>query len=230
MTTDDTPPPPNLSGHHRKTWEAIFRHPVAHNLEWHDVASLLGAIAEVSEDHKSHVKVTRNGRTAVLQKPKHKDVSSVDDVLAIRRFLNESSTAASAEQGTHLVVVVDHHEARIYRTLMRGSVPERIEPYDPRGFLHHLRKEVPETSGQREPESHAYYEDIAERLRGADSILIFGRGTGQSSAMEKLVADLRKHHPDVARKVARSDVFDDDKLTADGLLARAREFFASKAG
>ena len=35
--------PSDLDGHHRKTYEAIFRHPAAHNLEWHDVRSLLGA-------------------------------------------------------------------------------------------------------------------------------------------------------------------------------------------
>jgi len=102
MTSERALPPGNLTGHHRKTWEAIFSHPISHNLEWRDVVSLLGAIADVSEDHKGHVKVVRNGRTAVLQKPKHKDVSSADDVLALRRFLNESAVAAPAQEGTNL--------------------------------------------------------------------------------------------------------------------------------
>ena len=41
--------PPHLNGRHQHTYEAIFRHPAAHNLEWHDVRSLLAVLAEVVE-------------------------------------------------------------------------------------------------------------------------------------------------------------------------------------
>ena len=30
-----------LNGHHRVTVEKIFQHPVSHNIQWHDVLSLL---------------------------------------------------------------------------------------------------------------------------------------------------------------------------------------------
>ncbi len=36
-TSDIINTPAHLNGHHRHTYEAIFRHPAAHNLEWHDV-------------------------------------------------------------------------------------------------------------------------------------------------------------------------------------------------
>ena len=40
MTTQDRLETlPHLNGRHRHTWEAIFRHPAAYNLEWHDVRS-----------------------------------------------------------------------------------------------------------------------------------------------------------------------------------------------
>jgi hypothetical protein len=33
-----------LDGHHRATVEKIFRHPAGHNLQWHDVLSLLKSV------------------------------------------------------------------------------------------------------------------------------------------------------------------------------------------
>jgi len=38
----------------------------------------------------------------------------------------------------HLLVVIDHQEARIYRTEVNGAVPVSIVPYDPHGYRKHL--------------------------------------------------------------------------------------------
>ena len=35
----------NLDSHHAATVEKIFQHPVSHNIEWHDVLSLLEGVA-----------------------------------------------------------------------------------------------------------------------------------------------------------------------------------------
>jgi hypothetical protein len=86
--------PTNLDGRHRKTYEAIFRHPAAHNLEWHDVRSLLNALADVVEEHNGNLGVTRNGHTLTLHAPKHKDLASVEELLAIRHFLEQSGEPA----------------------------------------------------------------------------------------------------------------------------------------
>ena len=43
--TDET----KLDAHHRKTVEKLFTHPTSHNIQWHDVLSLLKAVAEVEE-------------------------------------------------------------------------------------------------------------------------------------------------------------------------------------
>ena len=40
-----SPVPPHLSGHHRDTLLQIFQEPTGHNVEWHDVMSLLGSHA-----------------------------------------------------------------------------------------------------------------------------------------------------------------------------------------
>ena len=57
-------------------------------------------------------------------------------------------------------------------------------------------------------------------------MLLFGSGTGKSSAMEQLLADLTAHHADVAGKVVGSVVVDAHHTTEGQLLARAREFYA----
>ena len=232
MTTQDRlTAPPHLNGRHQHTYEAIFRHPAAHNLEWHDVRSLLAALADVAEGHNGTLQVTRNGQTVTLHAPKHKDVATVEDLLAIRRFLEQSGETAISPPvapGVHLLVVIDHHEAKVYRTELHGTVPQQLVPYDPHGFGRHLRSETPETDGKRKPERKSFYEAVAATLRGADRILIFGNGTGESSAMEQLLADLKHNHRDVAKHVVGSIVVDEHHLTESQLLAQAREFFARK--
>jgi hypothetical protein len=233
MTTQDQlTTPPHLNGRHKHTYEAIFRHPVAHNLEWHDVRSLLDSLAEVVEGHNGTLQVTRNGQMVTLHTPKHKDVATVKDLLAIRRFLEQSGETAipsTVASGTHLLVVIDHHEAKIYRTELHGAVPQKLVPYDPHGFGRHLHSQAEETDGKRRPERKSFYEAIAATLRGAEQILIFGSGTGESNAMEQLLADLKHNHHDVATHVVGSIVVDEHHQTEDQLLAQAREFFAAKA-
>jgi hypothetical protein len=231
-TQDRSETPPHLNGRHRHTYEAIFRHPAAHNLEWHDVRSLLDTLADVSEGHNGSLQVTRNGQMVILHPPKHKDVATVEDLMAVRRFLQQSGETASpppVAPGADLLVVIDHHEAKIYRTESHGAVPQQLVPYDPHGFGRHLRSDAAETDGKRRPERKSFYEAVAATLRGADRILIFGSGTGESSAMEQLLADLNHNHKDVATHIVGAIVVDEHHRTEGQLLAQAREFFASKS-
>lgn len=229
MSIQDLPKPSShLSGRHRHTYESIFHHPVAHNLEWHDVISLLNEIARVSEDHNGVFQVTSNGQMLSLQAPKHKD-APIDMVLEIRHFLerSEASKLAQIEPGVLLLVVIDHHEAKVFRAELHGTVPQQIIPYDPHGYLCHLVSKNEHTEGKRSPEQKSFYEAIAATLRGADKILIFGHGTGESNAMEQLVAELKRNHADVADHIIGSIVVDWRHLSEDQLLAKARHFFGS---
>jgi hypothetical protein len=126
----------------------------------------------------------------------------------------------------HLLVVIDHHEARVYRTEVHGTVPQRIVPYDPHGYGKHLHSAHEWTDGKRQPEKKSFYEAIAKTLQEADQILLFGSGTGRSNAMDQLLADLKTLHPDVAAKVVGSVVVEAHHTTEDKLLAKAREFYA----
>jgi hypothetical protein len=222
--------PPN--GSHRGTYDAVFRRPAAHNLQWRDVWTMLGTVADVQE-HNGTLKATRNGQALVLHRPRGKDLADLKELAQVRHFLERSGAPApaaasppAAADGTHLLVVIDHREARVYRTELRGSVPQRITPYDPRGDGRHLHYVEDDSNGQRKPERRSFYEAVAAALAGAEQVLVFGAGTGASSAMDQLIAELGRRHPDLAQRVVASVVVDEAHRTEDQLLAAARDFYA----
>ena len=222
---------PQLSGAHHKVYERLFQHPMPHNLQWREVWSMLSAMpdAQAVEEANGNLKVTRNGQTLTLHRPRGKDMADKQELMQVRHFLERSGTPASAPAaaGTHLLVVIDHREARIYSTELHGSVPQRITPYDPFGFGRDLRYNQDDSNGLRKPEQKSFYEAVAKTLRGATQILLFGTGTGASSAMEQLLLDLKHNHPDVAERVVGSIAVDEHHLTEDQLLAKAREVFVA---
>ena len=220
---------PALSHAHQNTYDSIFRHPAAHNLQWRDVRSMLGALADVAEDPSGSSTVTRNGQTLVLHPERHKDVGTEEQLRELRTFLERSGEGLTPPMavGINLLVVIDHRLARIFKSELRGTIPERIVPYDPDGSGRHLHYVDNDSNGQRRPELKSYYQAIAKALHGADAILLFGGGTGASSAMVQLVAELNLHHKDLAAKIIGSVVVDDSHLTEDQLLAKAREFYAT---
>ena len=75
-----------LNGHHRVTVEKIFQHPVSHNIQWHDVLSLLEGVAEVSEGHDGRYKVTLGDETETFDAPSGHDVDE-QMVIDLRRML-----------------------------------------------------------------------------------------------------------------------------------------------
>jgi hypothetical protein len=218
-----------LSGTHQKTYQHIFQHPMPHNLQWREVWSMLGAMPDTNavEDDKGNLKVTRNGQTLLLHRSRSKDLADKRELMQVRHFLerSESPVPRPAPAGKHLLVVIDHREARIYSTEMHGTVPQRIAPYDPFGFGRDLHYNQDDSNGQRKPEQKSFYEAVAKTLLGAERILLFGVGTGSSSAMEQLVLDLKKHHHDLAKRIVGSVAVDEHHLTDDQLLAKARELF-----
>ena len=218
-----------LTGPHQKVYERIFQHPMPHNLQWRELCAMFEAMADTQavENHNGNFEVTRNGQTLVLHRPRGKDLADMEELKQVRHFLERSGTTEplSATAGKHLLVVIDHREARIYQTDLHGSIPQRITPYDPFGFGRHLHFDHKNTNGQRTAERKSFYEAVAKTLHGAQQIVIFGTGKGASSAMEQLLIDLKCHHRDLAERVVNSIIVDEHHLTEDQLLARARDLF-----
>ncbi len=86
----------HLSEAHRTTLGHLDRHPTTHNLEWHDVRSLLEAVGDVTEEHNGKVRVTVGDQTLTITPPRHKDVDE-PTLLEIRRLLHAAGYRADPE-------------------------------------------------------------------------------------------------------------------------------------
>ena len=77
---------PKLDSHHRKTVEKLFTHPTSHNIQWHDVLSLLQAAGETEEVHDGRFRVTLGGETETFDAPRGGDLDT-QQIVDLRRML-----------------------------------------------------------------------------------------------------------------------------------------------
>ena len=220
---------PSLSGAHLRTYNAIFQHPAAHNLGWHDVHALFRHLGQIEEEPNGNLKVARNGQSLVLYPPRTKDVAGINELMSLRHFLHRSEATPAATNGevTHWLLVIDHHQARIFRSEMNEAVPQQILPHEPAGFFRHAQDSMNFSKGQEKPDPNSFFEPVAQALQAAGRILVFGSGTGTSSEMEQFTAWLKIHHAELAKRIIGSVVVDGHHLTDGQLLAKAREFYTS---
>lgn len=219
---------PTLTGSHLRTYEKIFQHPISHNLEWRDVCGLFDRIGQVVEETNGSLKVSRNGQTRVFQPSRTKEIVGPDELMELRHFIERSETppAETGESGSHWLVVIDHREARIFRSEMHGSVPRQILPHHPADYFRHAHNSKDFSRGQEKPDPNSYFEPLAQALKGTGKILIMGSGKGTGSEMEQFAGWLPRHHPELAQRVIGSLVVDQRHLTEAQLLAKAQEFYA----
>jgi len=99
-----------------------------------------------------------------------------------------------------------------------------VKPYDPHGFHRHLihRKEA-HYQGERVPEEHSFYEDVAKDLVPAQEIVLIGHATGKSSAVEFLAEFLKKHHASIYQRVVATELTDLSALTEPEIESIARK-------
>ena len=124
------------------------------------------------------------------------------------------------------LVIVDHREARIYRSIAPGAVPQQIRPHVPEDSFRQAAHAEDYSRGHEKPDPKSYFEPVAGVLNGAGQILIFGTGTGSSCEMDAFVTWLKGTRPEVAERIIGARVLDAHHLTEGQLLAKAREIYA----
>ena len=240
MTTDQIDDHPraeprrlsSITGSRRRTLEAIFHHPSAHNLEWRDVVALIAGVGDVHEKANSEFLFEIAGKRHVMRKPHTKDLTS-SEVIEIRRFLMQAGLSAElwsepiadpAPSAPSLLVVVNYDGAKLFRVDDASDEAEHVlRPYDPHHVLHHLaHKDQSRERGQRAAEKSAYYEKIAEAVALGGKIVVVGHGAGKSNAAHHLTEYLQTHHPETYRRIVREIVADLSSITAPQLLELAR--------
>jgi len=83
-----------LDAHHRKTVTRLFSHPTSHNIQWHDVLSLLESVADVHESGDGRYRVTLGGETETFDEPKGPDID-IQQVVDLRRMLKAAGYGPS---------------------------------------------------------------------------------------------------------------------------------------
>lgn len=228
-----------LHGAHLRTLEALFRHPTAHNLEWMDVIALFDNIGTVRRKANDKFALELAGEHYLLHKAHTKDLTS-SEVVDLRQLLQRAgwssegpsrAVAAREQEPPTLMVVVDHHGAKIYRihTGPDGASPREITPYDPQHFLHHLtHKDQSREEGQRASEDPSFYSRIGDALAAGGRILVMGHGKGKSNAARHLVEYLRTHHHQTYQRVVREIETDLSAVTTPQLLELAEQAFGRR--
>jgi len=229
-TDSDAKNPAELSGAHRRTLEAIFRHPMPHNLEWRDAVNLITEIGTVHEQADGKFAFEIAGQRRLLHKPHTKDLTS-SEVAELRHVLAHAgwSPDHSSQAPAHptppaptLLIVTDHYGTRIFDVNVSAAdaAAHVIKPYDPHHFLHHLvHKDQSRERGQRAPEEPAYYKQIADAVALGGRLVVVGHGTGKSNAAHHLTEYLRAHHPETYQRIVREISTDLSSITDPQLLA-----------
>jgi hypothetical protein len=81
--------PEHLSGHHRDTLLQIFQQMTNHNVEWHDVVSLLEAVGSIEQQHDDMFLFRIGQETQVLKRPSNKDIDG-QQLVDLRRILTSA--------------------------------------------------------------------------------------------------------------------------------------------
>jgi len=201
-----------------------------------DVIALFDNIGTVHRKANSKFALELAGQHYLLQKAHTKDLTS-SEVVDLRHFLERAGWSAEAPSQAAatrhvvpatLIVVVDHHGAKLYRTEPGSgeASPHKITPYDPHHFLHHLtHKDQLREEGQRAAEDPGFYRQISDALAAAGKIFVVGHGKGKSNAGRHLVEYLRVHHAETYQRVVREVEADLSAITTPQLLELAERAF-----
>ena len=198
-----------------------------HNLSWSEAVELIERVGEVEPRGGDEFVFRVGNQRAVFKRPSTHDLGE-EEVSRLRKFLKEAGLGERTEEApkpSRMIVVIDHHAAHVYRDVgeNRPADDEKVRPYDPFHFHHHLihRKEA-HYRGERVPEEHSFYEEVARDLTLANEIVLIGHATGKSNAADFLKEYLKAQHPDISRRVVATESADLSALTEPQIEALAK--------
>jgi len=230
--------PHRASRRDSRTLEAIFRHPVPHNLGWSDALHLIDGLGAVHHEPNGRLLFAIDEHREVFHQPHAKELTA-EEIAHLRKFLEGAGVRPGSVEvfdedhkpqsaTPDMVVAVDHHHARLFTIEGTSDTARTLRPYDPHHFLHHLsHRQERELRGQREPEESSYYSDIAAALAPARRIVLLGHGTGHSNAAAHLEEVLRSKYPETFSRVTATRAVDLSATTEPQLLALALQTLGS---
>jgi hypothetical protein len=85
-----------VTGADRRTLNAIFQHPLAHNLSWREAVNLMEVVGGAEEKHNGEFMFSIGDERLPMKRPHGKDLTSTD-VMDLRHFLTRAG--CSPESG-----------------------------------------------------------------------------------------------------------------------------------
>jgi len=217
-----------LSTTNRRTLEAFFRHPIAHNLDRIDALALFEKLGGVEHGENSAITYTIGDEHHRVAKSRGHSLLT-DEVMGLRHLLTragwgpgvptaEPTATAAAVASGDMLVVVEEGVARLFQLDPHAADKSGhlIRPSDPNRILRHLaHRDQGRDDEQREAEAASYDEAIAQALMQGGRIVLVGHGTGHSNAARQLSDYLHHHHQQLFRRVVKEVAADiagmDDK-------------------
>jgi hypothetical protein len=225
---------PTLSGSHRRALESIFRHPLAHGLQWREAVGLIAHIGHIDERSGDEFLFSVGAEHQLMRRPHHSKDLDAPDVMALRHLLVRAGWSASGALGPGappapppaLIAIIDHHEAQVWSVDLSlksdGSEP-KVEAYDPRQVLHHMVQKTHRLDhGKTSADDRLFLESIAKALAPGGSIVVIGHGAGESNMADQAAAYLKAHHNETYGRIVKEIVADLPGLTAAQLLDLGR--------
>lgn len=226
---------------HAQTLQALFSHPLQHNLRMSDVEALLmhlNAQVEHLSNHRLKLQLA-SSETMVLHAASglHHAFLDEDGVLRLRRFLEHAGITpehpeppephARGDQAKRLVIHLDHRGAHLWWLVGDEMETTTLEPHglwsSHQRLTHRHDRDV---AGQRAPLDYEYLHQLTEAVLEADRVLILGHGHGQSDMREQLKRYIKKHKSKAEKKI-ESENLDITDHNRDELLSNARSYFGN---
>lgn len=232
--------------HHQRTLEALFAHPLRHGVRASQAEALcrsLGAEVEEIEGNRLHIRMPAGPQTWIRigDGLRHPDLDA-EALQRLRHLLEEAGVTPDhpqpdpphphGDQSIRLVLHLSHHATEVFR-LEVGAEGDEVEhgvlrPHGLWGSGENLtHRHDRDVAGQRAPLDRDYLSRITAAIADADAVLLLGHGTGASDLRRVLLHDLTVHRPDLLPRIVGVETVEAGGLSAEALLAMAREHFGN---
>ncbi len=224
-----------LSTVHRRTLEAFYRHPIAHNLDRIDVLSLFAKLGSVEHGENSAVTYTIGDEHHRVTKSRGHSLMT-DEVMALRHLLTRAGWGTdehgspnppmeAVAPNSDWLVVLEATEARLFHLDLRANDKSghTIHARNPHRILCHFsHAEQGRDAEKRNTEEARFFDEITKALLSGGKIVLVGHGAGHSNTTQQFSKYLHTHHPLIFKRVVNAVVADIGQMTDGQLLELAR--------
>ena len=227
---------------HKQLLQAVFTHPIQHNLRISEIEALLlhlGATVEHCADHRLKIQLV-GGERLVLHTASglHQGALDEEGTLRLRRFLQQAGITphhqdnpeptVHGDQARRLVVHLDQHGARLWWLEGQELHQSDLHPQELWGSGQRLsHRHDRDIAGQRAPIDYTYLHQLEQAIEKADRVLLLGHGHGNSDLRQRLRHHLQQQHPDLLSRLEELTL--DDTACSDAeLVALAKAHFGNQ--